>query len=89
MEAALVEVGAPQEAAVALAGTATVETHEGVLVLCLNGACVEIDADDVGAGAIDDLAANAAADNAEAVDRQRRGEDETPWWPLPGRPRRR
>ena len=82
---ALRAVGAPEQAARALASTATVETYDGLLMLCLNGSCAEIEHDDE-LGPVDHLAENAAADNAEAFDRQERGElGYSPWWELPAR----
>ena len=86
---ALVAVGAPVRQAVQLADEATLEECEGELMLCLKGACCSM-ADQADQAAIEELALNAAADNAEAHDRQQRGEaDWTPWWPLPERRPRR
>lgn len=85
MTAALRRVGAPQEVAVALAGSATIEPYEDVFMLCRNGNCSQVeDEDDL--GGVEHLAENAAADNAEAFDRQKRGEPGyLPWWDLPDR----
>lgn len=54
-------------------------------MLCLNGHCAEVDDED-DIGPMEHLAENADADNAEAFDRQKRGEPGyAPWWPLEDR----
>lgn len=82
---ALTAVGAPAQHAAEVARLATLEVDEGSLMLCLNGHCCQVD-DDEDVSACESLADNAAADNAEAHDRQQRGEaGYSPWWPLPDR----
>ncbi len=87
LTAALRRVGAPEEVAIALARSATIEPYEDVFMLCLNGNCSQVeDEDEDYLGPVEHLAENAAADNAEAFDRQKRGEPGySPWWDLPDR----
>jgi hypothetical protein len=85
LEAALVDFGAPPDLAFTLARQATLEDSEGTLMLCFNGHCTEL-MDEPDDGAYELLALNAAADNAEAYDRQQRGEvGWVPMWPLKDR----
>lgn len=85
LDAALREVGAPPAVASALAATATLEMYGDVTMLCLEGNCSEVEGPE-DLSAVQELADNAAADNAEAFDRQGRGEPgHVPWWPLPHR----
>jgi hypothetical protein len=89
LAAALRDTGCPPETAEYLSTKLRVERSGGstewLLMLENHGAGYPADADEV-AYAVEHLARNLAADNAEAVDRTARGElGWTPSWPLPDR----
>lgn len=92
LAAALRARGCPADTADDLAVAARVETRDGISMLMLLEYGTELprNADEV-EYAVDYLAANVAADNAQANDRATRGETGwTPLWPLQHRqPRHR
>lgn len=92
LAAALRACGCPTDTAHDLATAARVEKRHGPWMLMLLGYGAELprEATDTGS-AVDYLATNVAADNAQANDRAARGEAGlTPLWPLPNRkPRHR
>ena len=93
LAAALRDTGCPPDSAQHLSKTLRVErTRAGsgwLLMLEDHGTGYPADRDEV-AYAVEHLARNVAADNAEAVDRTARGEPGwTPFWPVSGRMPRR
>jgi hypothetical protein len=93
LAAALCDAGCPRDTAQQLSIEVRVERPPGstdwLLMLKNHGTGYPVDRDDV-AGAVQHLAMNVAADNAEAVDRAARREPGwTPYWPLPDRASRR
>ena len=92
LEAALRDTGCPPPAAQQFSDELRVERPEGsrgwLLMLKNHGTRYPADLSEV-ASAVEHLAENLAADNAEAVDGTARGEPGwSPYWPLPGRSRR-
>ena len=90
---ALREVGSPTGTAQELAAQARIDWKDGAWMLLLLGHGAGIDAPVTPASwteAVEHIARNLAADNAEAVERTGRGETGwTPLWPLPDRRPRR
>src|SRR3954464_9393841 len=89
LEAALRNTGCPPDAAQHLSTKLRVDRPSGsgewLVVLENHGAGYPLEAHEVDY-AVEHLARNLAADNAEAVDRSVRGEQGwTPYWPLPDR----
>ena len=93
LAAALRDTGCPPETAQHLSTKLRVERpgggEEWLLILENHGTGYPADRDE-GAYAVEHLALNLAADNAEAVDRTARGEPGwAPYWPIPDRMPRR
>lgn len=97
---ALEDVGCPRGTAQALAAQATVGEDRSeepggpdYRVLHLHGTALGVEqgqpVEEEFAGLAAELAEHLRDENAEAVDRQGRGEPVTPHWPLPGRSSRR
>jgi len=92
LEAALRDTGCPPETAQHVSTRLRVErpggSREWLLMLENHGTGYPAGADEA-ASAVEYLAQNLAADNAEAVDRTARGEPGwTPYWPIPDRMQR-
>lgn len=93
LQAALRDTGCPPAVAQHVSTKLRVErpagSREWLLMLENHGMGYPADADEV-ASAVEHLAQNLAADNAEAIDRTARGEPGwMPFWPLPDRRPRR